>query len=92
MHPQGESQSKEQRRHESTRKTDATSLEVLGLKCNQNCCDENTKATCVKRCVSRTNDRTTKILTVFFSRLAGRGCCGVGTMMGGEGGYTVCPV
>lgn len=34
---------------------------------------------------------TTKILTVFFSRLAGGGCCGVGTMMGGEGGYTVCP-
>lgn len=35
--------------------------------------------------------RTTKTLTVFFSRLAGGGCCGVGTMMGGEGGYTVCP-
>lgn len=35
--------------------------------------------------------KTTKILTVFFSRLAGGGCCGVGTMMGGEGGYTVCP-
>lgn len=27
----------------------------------------------------------------FFSLLAGGGCCGVGTMMGGEGGYTVCP-
>lgn len=28
----------------------------------------------------------------FFSRLVGGGGIGAGTMMGGEGGYTVCPV
>lgn len=32
------------------------------------------------------NYRINRILTVFFSRLVGGGCCGVGTMIGGDGG------
>ncbi len=32
-----------------------------------------------------------QVLTGFFSRLVGGGGSGAGTMMGGEGGYTVWP-